>query len=289
MAPRTERASHGSELKAPYIIADIGSNWRQLPSPMECALEHIKAAGRCGVSAAKFQFFTHEELYGRPGDNTYSLPVTWLPALKDQCDEVGVDFMCTAFSEDGVWAVDPFVKMHKVASAEMMHTGILDAIKETGKPFIVSTGGATAEDVAWLIGTYKPNVLMECVASYPAKAQDYNLRFLHLTGSPAVGVSDHTLTDSMALAAVGMGATYFEKHFIIYPALKLYDENTVSGMRPWTPDYGHSINEAAMVQYVRVLKEGYSALGDGRKTPRDSEIEFCRKYRRPKGLNFRSG
>lgn len=277
-----------NQKSAPYIIADIGSNWcrtSEAAKNLDLALECIESAAKYGASAVKFQFFTHEELYGRKGDNTYSLPKKWLGALHDKAKSLEVDFMCTAFSSRGVYAVDPFVKIHKVASAEMMHTGILDAIIALKRPMIVSTGGATGREVAWLL-TYLSDRsaaanIMQCVSSYPANPKDYNLNFLLWLRQHAVcsGLSDHTLTNNTALIAAGCGATVFEKHLdpfknFLVPA----------------PDTAVSVDATQFHKYCLDLREAFLILGPGKKAPAKAELFFLKNYRRAKGGNtFRPG
>jgi sialic acid synthase SpsE len=262
----------------PFIIADVGSNWRRYEDTdknKECALNHIREAAKCGVSAVKFQYFTHKELYGTEGDDTFSLPRAWLQDLKDECDRNKVEFMCTPFSREAVWTIDPLVKRHKVASCEMQHPGILEAIKKTRKPMIVSTGAANDQEVRYLISQWKPDVIMECVAAYPAKPSDYDLRYIRCIKAlfeQQVGLSDHTLTNSLALTAVGMGCTYFEKHFYVDP----YAADCFAV----TPDYGHSLGTQLLSEYVESIREGFSSLGDGQKRPRDSEMDIVKYYRR---------
>jgi sialic acid synthase SpsE len=281
-------------MTAPFIIADVGSNWRRYNDDaknLECALQHIDEAARAGVSAVKFQLFTHEELYGVPGDDSFALPAEWLPELKAACDRAGVEFMCTAFSAEGVRVVDPHVKRHKIASAEMMHTGILDAVIATGKPFIVSTGGATEADVLAFVeyvderGGDKDPVgrmsILECVAAYPALPAAYSLReMMHWreAWSDQVGISDHTLSLVVALTAVGCGATVFEKHFLasFFP----FDEG---GELTATPDEPHSIGPIEMAHYVASIREAFQAMGDGVKKPHESEAKFVAKSRRLPG------
>src|SRR4051812_11737073 len=89
-----------TELNAPFIIAEIGSNWARYDNDQknkECALAHIRAAALCGASAAKFQYFKHRELYGFDAPNRYELPKEWLPALKAESEKANVEFMCSAF------------------------------------------------------------------------------------------------------------------------------------------------------------------------------------------------
>lgn len=269
--------------ETPFVIGDVGSNWRRFSDQEKnksCALDHIRAGAGCGLNAIKFQMFNSMELYNEPGDDTYALPREWIPELAAECAKHGVEFMCTAFSADGVRFVDPYVKAHKIASAEMMHSGIINAIDATGKPYIVSTGGATDDEILKCLefGNERAAYL-ECVAAYPADPQDYDLGWLPeaQTFGISTGVSDHTLGTEVALVALGLGATIFEKHFAM-------DRHSHDDF-PRCPDDGHSLTELSMTEYCRAIRTGFSALGDGIKRPRESEADFVKYARRAPGEN----
>lgn len=279
------------DLASPYVIADVGSNWKTSNNQSDnliMAKRHIHDAARIGVNAIKFQLFTDQELYGMAGPNKWSLPSAWLPDLAAYAAAQGIDFMCTAFSPLGYATVDPFVNLHKVASAEMNHLGILNRLVSLEKSFLISTGAAhylEIESCASYLFEQEliPNTdfaFLECVASYPAKPSDYNLRCLEanfclgnkeheISYSPMIGVSDHTLSNVVALTAVGLGARVFEKH---------YCAHDLPGIS--TPDQCVSVGTAELAQYVIELKEAFSALGDGRKLPRQCERDMTMRHRR---------
>lgn len=252
-------------MKAPYIIADVGSNWMRSSEKGEnifLATQHIDYAAQCGVSAVKFQFYTHEELYGIPGDDTYALPYDFLPHLAARCQSKKIDFLCTAFSEKGIGLVDPFVPMHKIASCEMRHVKLLDAALATEKALIISTGCQHTSELDIVRALVGPRLVywLECVAAYPAKISDYNFKWLR--GIETFGVSDHTIGNTLAIAATGFGATVFEKHF---DALKI-DEPLTD-----TPDSHFSMSPTELKSYCRDIRDACSIIRDRNKMTRPSE------------------
>ena len=230
----------------PFIICEIGSNWTTLD---DC-LHSISAAKACGADAVKFQAYTHEALYGTPGEVKGSLPLDWLPTLKAKADAVGIEFMCSAFSPELVEAVNEHVNIHKVASAEMTHIRILDAVKRSRKPVILSTGASGEADIREALRRLdtSPVILLYCVANYPAQAVDPRViplmrdRF----GVP-VGFSDHS-TDVLTIpkAAMDMGAVVIEKH--------------VTFIKGETPDSPHSLTGDQFALMVRNLKNDYQPV-----------------------------
>lgn len=256
-----------------FVIAEIGSNFRTL----EDCLYSIRQAKGCGASAVKFQAYTREALYGvkqytaltpeawdggptfvdRPMPGT--LPLDWLPKLKYECDKVGVEFMCSAFSPDLLKAVDPYVSLHKIASAELTHVRLLEAARECGKPVILSTGASGEADIGNALnvlghsgGGYippaehfpTPTVLMYCVAAYPAKEINTAI-ILHLkqTFGCLAGYSDHSL-DALIIprTAVEQGACVLEKH--------------VTFISDDTPDSPHSLSGDQFRKMVGFIRHG---------------------------------
>lgn len=244
-----------------FIIAEVGSNWRTLD---DCKLS-IAMAKAAGADAVKFQAFTHEALYGirrdvEPGrlyiadepsgkrikryePDQYALPLDWLPILAEKAKDTGIEFMVSAFSPELVRAVDPWVSIHKVASAELSHLRLLEAVNDCAKPVILSTGASGPEDIRRALDVLRrrdqgekevPVVLMYCVAAYPARDIDFRMldalreRFM---GIP-VGFSDHT-TDYGVIPrlAVEKGACVIEKHMTA-----LDDRDTPDGPHSLTVD-----------------------------------------------------
>jgi sialic acid synthase SpsE len=249
-----------------FIIAEIGSNWRTIDD----AIASIQAAKDAGADAAKFQLFCHKSLYGFAGDKkhdtAHDLPIDWLPKLKQACEQVRIEFMCTAFSPEHARLVNPYVSAHKVASSDVNHVSLLKCLDQFGKPVIISTGAASETEVqmALLLAPSVPKALMYCVASYPAKSVDLTLIDKLRGLCPDVGYSDHT-TDSSYIpyAAVKFhGACIVEKHF-----------TAIDGA---SPDSGHSLNPSqfkAMVDKIRGNRTGY--LG-----PTSEETDMVLRHKR---------
>ncbi len=273
-------------LPYPFVIGDVGSNWKTSNNQSDnliMAKRHIYDGARVGLSAIKFQLFTDKELYGYEGPNQWSLPKEWLPELAAYANQQGIEFMCTAFSLEGYQFVDQFVSIHKVASCEMKHVEILGTLAKFRKPILISTGGAHHTEIGMVDSFmkafeferlhFKNYAFLECVATYPAKPEDYNLKTIQGQGCegqyPYAGISDHTKENVVALVALALGAKVFEKHFtaVELPGIS-------------TPDLPVSLNPLEMTRYVRQLLDGYLSLGDGVKRTRPSEKDIVTRHRR---------
>lgn len=215
----------------PFIICELGSSWRML-ADITNSVNLIKAMG---ADALKLQAFTSEALYGGPEEPMpYSLPLEWLPSIKEKCDKAGLELMVTAFSPELVEAVDPFVSVHKVASSDLSYPQLLDRLKRTGKPVILSTGASGAADVRQALEHLDraKTVLLYCNSAYPSTHHNlFQIDTMRETFQLPVGLSDHSLDVIYApLAAVKFhNAVVIEKHFTPIPEV-------------YTPDRRHSLD-----------------------------------------------
>lgn len=231
------------------VIAEIGSNW----STFEDCKNSIAQAKLSGADAVKFQLYSAEALYGFKREISNELPVEWLPKLYEKANACGIEFMCTAFSPELINVVDPYVKTHKVASAELTHVRMLEKLKQIGKPVYLSTGASGEADITMaleVIGN-TPVTLMHCIAAYPARATKLKrITELKKFNRP-VGYSDHSIScDDIPVLAKSFGATVIEKHV-----------NFVSANGPDSP---HSLTGAEFKYMCAVLKSQVADINEER-------------------------
>lgn len=231
-------------LSKPYIIAEVGSNWRapNQPKDIELAFNAIDLVKEAGADAVKFQLFTHDELYGVQGRDKYDLPRRWIPQLYNYCDKRSIEFLCTSFSVDGLNFLDPYCKKHKIASSSASNVDLMNAVSKTGKPILISDGMTD-------IVITENMIPMLCASQYPASILDYDLadiKTLEWNREKRIvtdwGLSDHTTGDTLAKICRMHGATYFEKHV-----------NPLQILRG--PDVPHSINMKDLVKYITGIYE----------------------------------
>jgi N-acetylneuraminate synthase/sialic acid synthase len=157
---------------------------------------------------------------------------------------------------------------YKIASADLVNTPLLRHVAEIGKPVILSTGGATLDDVRRgydTVAELNPEVaVLQCTAGYPAEWDELDLRVIstyrELFGSSVVGLSSHDNGIAMAVAAYVLGARIVEKHFTLNRALK-------------GTDHRFSLEPQGLRKLVRDLRRTRVALGDGTKSMYPSETE----------------
>jgi pseudaminic acid synthase len=256
-----------------YIIAEMSANHNQ---SYEKAVQIVKAAKAAGADAIKLQTYTPDTITLNcnndhfrikktiwEGKNLYKLyeeaytPWEWQPKLKNIANNLGMDFFSTPFDDSAVDFLETMdVPAYKIASFELIDTGLLEKVAATGKPVIMSTGMATLGEIDEAVTTLKKNgckeiALLKCTSAYPASPDEANLRTIpHLlaTFNVPTGLSDHTMGSSVPIAAVTLGASIIEKHFCL--------DRRDSG-----PDSAFSMEPHEFKQMVHDIRTIEKALG----------------------------
>ncbi len=265
-----------------FVIAEIGHNHQ---GSLERARQLLVAARDCGVDAVKLQKRDNRSLYtsaryDSPYDNENSFGATYgahrealeldsgaYAELQACARDLGLVLFATAFdvpSADLLAELD--VPAFKIASGDLRNTPLLRHVAAFGKPLIVSTGGATIEDIDRAVETVLPVngqlCLLQCTAAYPAAVEELNLQVIATLRERypelVVGLSDHQDGIAMSLVAYMLGARVIEKHFTLSHTLK-------------GTDHAFSLMPEGMRKLVRDLRRVPDALGDGVKRSLPSE------------------
>jgi sialic acid synthase len=271
-----------------YVIAEIGHNHQ---GSVEKAQQLFMAASHCGVNAVKIQKRDNRSLYTRaaydaPYEHENSFGATYgehrealefdreqYRELQACARELGLAFFATAFdipSADLLAELD--MPAYKIASGDLRNTPLLRHVASLGKPMIVSTGGASIEDVDRAVEAITPInsqvCLLQCTAVYPAAVEELELgvitTFRDRYPELVIGLSDHQDGIAMSLVAYMLGARIMEKHFTLSHTLK-------------GTDHAFSLMPEGMRKLVRDLRRVPAALGDGVKRPLPSEEPALRK------------
>ena len=271
-----------------FVIAEIGHNHQ---GSVERARELIRAAHEAGVDAVKLQKRDNRRLYTRdlydsPYDNENSFGPTYgahrealeldhdaYVELRAEARSLGLAFFATAFDEESADLLAGLdVPAYKIASGDLTNTPLLRHVASFGKPLVVSTGGATLEDVDRAVeaitGSGGTLCLLQCTAAYPAAVEDLNLGVITTLRERypelVVGLSDHQDGIAMAPVAFMLGARVVEKHFTL--------SHTAKGT-----DHAFSLMPEGMRKLVRDLRRVPLAIGDGVKRPLPSEEKPLQK------------
>lgn len=266
-------------------IAEISSNFVvNGKRAKDRAMKLIEEAANSGATTVKFQLLKADLLYRNPDTRTavekVELPEEWIPDLMSHAEDNGVEFLCSPFYLDAVDLLEHYnVERYKVASWELTNVDdvnpLLVKIRDTEKPVLLSTGGATFSEVEHAIEILRPGeetpddiILMHCNPAYPTSAENAELRrILDLATEfyPLyVGYSCHVADPIIAAASVMYQGKVIEVHF------DLDDRKGNETVHSLTP-----AKFAEMVRYGDMLQKAVEG------TPNDFDVKFARKnYRR---------
>lgn len=275
-----------------FIIAELSANHHQ---DLNIAIESLKAMKRAGADAVKLQTYTPDTItidcdneyfqikHGTiwDGKSLYDLykeaytPWEWHPILKKVADEIGLIFFSTPFDKTAVDYLDSLnIPAYKVASLEITDIPLIEYIASKRKPVLISTGIATLLDISEAIDACdragnEQVILLKCTTEYPTPLENVNINTIpHMISkfNKVVGLSDHTLGISVPVAAVALGASIVEKHFIL--------SKDIIG-----PDTAFSLDPQEFSAMVTSIREVEKALGTISYDLSDKTMksrEFCR-------------
>ncbi|WP_405374534.1 MULTISPECIES: N-acetylneuraminate synthase family protein [unclassified Microbacterium] len=271
-----------------YVIAEIGLNHN---GDVEIAKRLMDVAARSGANAVKFQKRTPEiatppHMRDTPRDTPWGT-MTYLEyryrvefdreqyvEIGDYATMLGLDWFASPWDVPSVdFLEDLGVVAHKVASASLTDIELLEALRATGKPVILSTGMSTIDQIdraLEVLGTDR-TVLMHATSTYPMEPDEANIKMIaslrdRYAGIP-VGYSGHERGLQISLAAVALGAVAVERHITL--------DRTM-----WGSDHAASLEPAGLEHLVRDIRVIETALGDGVKRVYEGELAPMAKLRR---------
>lgn len=252
----------------PYYIAEIGQAHE---GSLGILHSYIDALSKTGVQAIKFQMhiaeaessvhepfrvkFSYEDETRFDYWKRMEFTLAQWKEIKAHCDEVGLDFVCSPFSNLAVeWLEEVGVKYYKIGSGEVTNLLLLEKIASTNKPIILSSGMSSyAELDATIEFLRSKNVefsILQCTTSYPTLPKQYGLNViqeLKQKYNVSVGFSDHSSKVSTNVAAVALGAEILEFHAV-------FDKNMFG------PDAKSSLTINEISQLVSECNSIYEAI-----------------------------
>jgi pseudaminic acid synthase len=275
----------------PYVIAEMSANHN---GKLDTACRIIQEAKQAGADAIKIQTYRPDTITLKSdlpdfqitdglwaGRTLYDLyewahtPWEWHAPLFEYASKLGITLFSSPFDNTAVDLLEDFnAPAYKIASFEAVDLSLIKYVASTGKPMIISTGMADAEEIQEAIeaaraGGCKELAILHCVSGYPAPAADYNLRtisdMIERFGL-VTGLSDHTLDNTTAIASVALGAHIIEKHFTL-------DRNGGG------PDDSFSLEPAEMAALCQGARTAWAAMGRvdyGRKSSEQGNVKFRR-------------
>ena len=270
----------------PFVIAEVGHNHQ---GSVELCEAMFSSASKSGAHSVKLQKRFNRELYTSEFFNspyvgpssfgsTYGEHREFLEFdesqykhLKKFAEKLGLIFFATGFDFRSIDFLQNLkVPAIKIASGDLKSIPLLRYAVKTGIPLIISTGGATMEEVNIAMSNVDQAKvgLLQCTAAYPAEASEMNLNVIQTYREEfpqtVIGLSSHDRGISFPVVAAALGARIIEKHFTTDRSLK-------------GTDHAFSLEPTGMEKMCRDLQLVVQALGNHKKEPLNSEKSGLRK------------
>lgn len=258
------------------VIAEIGVNHE---GSLEKAIEITKLAAEGGADVVKYQSYSPARFIARHDEarfarvTRFGLSKEDHKVLYDLTKSLGVTFLSTPVTEDWVDELNQYCSFFKIASGDITFKPVIQKVAQTGKPFIISTGAATVDEIDQAVDWVRKEVgndklkdrltLMHCVAAYPTPIEEANILsvpFLRERYGLKTGYSNHVIGINACLAAVALGAEVIEVHFT--------DQKEGREFR----DHSLSYEKADLQDFIARARDIRKSLGVYEKKPMPCEV-----------------
>jgi len=224
-------------------------------------------------------------------------------SLFNYCKEIDIDYLCSPFDiKSALFLVEDLgLKEIKIGSGELTNAPMLYTLATKGSHFILSTGMTRISELKNILGIVSLGYLnlnpkdftqeqlsdfamsnralaelwgrvrlLQCTSEYPCKPENINLNAMDKLAQEfrlPIGLSDHSIGNTAAIAAVAKGASIIEKHFT-------RDKNQPG------PDHRASMEAAEFKDFIQAIRDTEKALGSSEKEPTESETNIINKVRK---------
>jgi N-acetylneuraminate synthase len=274
-----------------YIIAEIGINHN---GSMEIVKKMIDGALFAGADAVKFQKRTpeicvpHDQWmierdtpWGRMTYIDYKRKTEFTMKqyfeIDQYCRQKGIDWFASCWDIPSVDFIEQFdPPVYKVASACITDMELLERLKVTGKPIMLSTGMSTMEEIERAVNILEQDRLLiaHATSTYPCKPKELNLKMINTLKEKfpfaPIGYSGHEVGLATTYAAAALGACFIERHITLDRSM-------------WGTDQAASVEIMGFYRLIHNIRDIERSLGDGIKKVYESELSSLKKLRKVQG------
>ena len=278
------------------LIAEVGVNYYDIAAQrhitnMEAAKLMCYEAMAAGCHAVKFQTYKAGTIASKDSPSYWdtseeattsqyelfskfdSFGEAEYREIADYCEQIGIEFLSTAFDYASADYLDSMMGVYKVSSSDLTNIPFIVHQAKFGKPMLVSVGAGNESEIRRAVEAIREVndcelVLLHCVLEYPTPRDHANLNRIKTLESlvrdyekVSVGYSDHCKPDpsaSVIVAAYALGATVVEKHFTL--------DKTLAGN-----DHYHAMDPQDVRNIISQVELIAPLLGDGRLQYLDTE------------------
>lgn len=218
-----------------FILAEIA---QAHDGSLGMAHAYIDAVAKTGCNAIKFQThiaeaessihepfrvkFSKQDITRMDYWKRMEFTLEQWKEIKQHCDEVGLEFMSSPFSNAAVDLLEEVgVERYKVGSGEVNNFVLLEKIALTKKPVIISSGMSSYLELDNTIAFLKSrNVhfsILQCTTAYPTQPKEFGLNVIQELKNRyqvSIGFSDHSSSTEACIAATALGAEILEFHVV---------------------------------------------------------------------------
>ena len=270
-----------------FIIAEIGINHN---GDMSVCKNLIDVAVSSGCDAIKFQKRDIDKVYTQeflssprtsPWGETQREQKSGLEFGADQymeidlyCKEKNIEWFASAWDLNSQKFLQQFdCKYNKIASAMIVHEGLLKMVAKEGRHTFISTGMTSYNDIQKAVDIFNTEncsfELMHTVSTYPMKSEHANLKMIKTLREKYqcnVGYSGHEAGLAISYAAAALGITSLERHITLDRSM-------------YGSDQSASIEPLGLKQLVGAVRKIEEAMGDGVKRIIEEEILVAKNLR----------
>jgi len=270
-----------------FVVGEIGINHN---GDLDIAKQLIDVAKWAGADAVKFQKRTPELCVPEDQkDKMRETPCGYITYLDYRykvefgkedyqeidryCKEKGVMWFASPWDEKSVDFLEDFDPVcYKIASASLTDEVLLERLRKSGRPLILSTGMSTLEEIRKAVNFLglKNLLITHTTSTYPCEPEELNLTMIQTLQKEfpvPIGYSGHEVGLIPSVIAVSLGACLVERHITLDRAL-------------WGSDQAASVEPGGLRRLVKYIRVTEQSLGDGEKHVYESEKSSLKKLRR---------